>query len=108
MTIDNSPYRRKLAKLVGAFAFLIFCALAMSSAYMVGGMGFGPELIFHMLKVAVPFALCLSFIAYFAGRILDTKQARVQKKKIQLKADDDGKIQSIFSEDDPGLEEVND
>lgn len=108
MTIDSSPYRRKLAKLVGAFAFLIFCVLAMSSAYMVGGMDFGPELIFHMLKVSIPFALCLSLIAYLAGRILDMKQARVKKKKIQLKADDDGKIQSIFSENDPGLEEVSD
>ena len=109
MGIDKSPYRRKFAKLVGAAAFLAFCILAMTSGYFAGGMDLGPGLVVHMLQVSVPFALCLGIIAYFAGRVLDKRQAHNKKKKMkQLKKDNDGKIQSIFSDDGAELEEIND
>jgi len=107
VTMDKSPYRRKFAKLVGASAFLAFCLLTMASGHFVGGMELGVELVIHMLQISVPFAVCLGVIAYLAGRILDRKHAHSKKKKIQLKTDDDGKIQSIFSGDDAELEEVN-
>ncbi len=111
MTMDKSPYRRKFAKLVGASAFLAFCMLAMLSGHLVCGMELGVELVVHMLKMAIPFALCLGVIAYMAGRILDKKQVRNKKKRKktqQLKTDDDGNIQSIFSDDGVELEDVND
>ncbi len=105
--IDTSPYRRKLPRLIGAFAFLAFSFLALLNGSLISGMEFGPQLIIYMLETAIPFALCLALIGYLVGRTLDQKSNRRKKRK-KAGDVDSYKIDSIFSDVvDTSLEEAD-
>lgn len=109
--IDKSPYRRKLPKLIGSFALVASAVLVMINNFIMSGPEFSLDLIIFILKISVPSALCLAYIAYLMGRILDKKSNRRRKKKILMRITsgqdsdsedisdvvDSYQIQSIFS-----------